>query len=808
MPSPRPPPTVSPPPRPTRRTTAGAGRWIRLALLGVLGGVGVGAATWGTLQWTSLADETVAMVEAHLAYDVSHPGWSFPARIWSASANLDEPRERLVAQARVRGYATACPPVHPGEICPETGEVVPRGGRFPEGVQPPGRSGWTRPVALEPLLVGVLVGPDAEIREHLPLADAPPALLAAILTAEDEGFRSHHGVNVRGLLRASWVNLRGRELRQGGSTLTMQVVRALGGDRRRSLRRKLVEMAAALAVDRHLGKDGVLQVYLDVPYLGQAGDLSICGFQAAARYYWGVDARDLDLARAATLAAILPAPGRFAPDIHPEEARARRDQLLARMARAGWDPAEVAEAMQAPAAASPHPLPAVRWPACLQATRAWLEANLPAPVVYGSGLEVFTALDPFVQEVTDRVLGEKVAFLERAVGRHGPDPLQAAGVLLDLDTGLVVAVHDPRMRSSTDFNRATQLRRQSGSAIKPLVYGLAFSRVGPDGHPLLSTAHTLPNTPRTFPGTHGWRPLNVGDDYSPTSTLAMGLAWSQNIVAASLLEEQGGPEALIDFARRLRFDTRGWPVEMGLALGQAEVSPLEMARMAATFARGGRLPEARTVFVARDASGWVRVGPPRDERVTSEESAAIMRELMRLVTTYGTAYTVKGVAGQPGWSGPAMGKTGTSDDEKDLWFTGATPRYAGALWMGYETPARVGGTAGDLVAPLWGWWMRAVMDGLDPGAFGGPVLERRAICTQTGLAGNPTCRLIGAPFLPGTAPRGTCPLEHPPPPPDEVPFENLWQRKARLAGEREAAGEAGPVPVRTEDGDFVPQPGV
>ena len=171
-------------------------------------------------------------------------------------------------------------------------------------------------------------------------------------------------------------------------------------------------------------------------------------------------------------------------------------------------------------------------------------------------------------------------------------------------------------------------------------------------------------------------------------------------------------------------------------------------------------------------------------------------DLMRLVCTYGTAYTIKGVDGQPGYTRPVMGKTGTSDDEKDVWFTGATPLYSGAIWVGYETPARVGGTAGDLASPLFGWWLKALEENQVPGDFVGPQLQRHPICTQSGLYPNASCRIINAPYLSGTAPKGGCGVEHPPPPPDKKPFENLWQKRARLAGEKAEAEalEAGVVP--------------
>ena len=745
-------------------------------------------------RWQAWRASVEAMADAHLRHDAAHPGWSFPARVWSAPAEADLPRERFALEARARGYAEACPPSRPGEFCPESGDFVPRGGLFPEGRQPAGREGWTRPLALEPVLVGTLVGPDAEWREHLPLDEAPRHLLAAIVAAEDEDFREHHGVNLKGALRAAWANLRGGGIRQGASTLTMQVVRAWSQDRERTFARKLREALSALVLDDYLGKDGVIQAYLDAPYLGQHEATSVCGFQAAARYYWGVDARDLDLAQAATLAAILPAPGRFAPDRHPEAARERRDRVLRRIAELGWDADEVAAALAEPVGASPPPPPPPRDPAYLQATRAWLEARLPPEVLTGAGLEVFTAMDVVAQERTEAVLPERTAFLERNLPRSNPQTLQSAGVLLDTATGLMVAAWGGSQALPTDFSRATQARRQSGSAIKPLIYAMAFSRAGEDGHPAWTAGDTLPNQRRTFPGTNGWRPRNVGGEYSETTTLAMGLAWSQNVATASLLEKLGGPEAMIAFARRFGFDTASWPHEMGLALGQGEVTPLEMARFVATIARGGLLASGRPVIFAVDAGGRVRVPPPgEDERVLGEEAAALTRELMRLVIEYGTGGASRGAAGRPGYPGPAIGKTGTTDHERDVWFVGATPTYAGAVWIGYDQPARLGASASDLAAPLWGWWMRAVHAGLDTKAkFDGLKVPRRLVCTETGLRGNGTCKLIAAPFLPGTAPTAVCPKEHPPPEEaaEEHHYEGLWKRKAREEAERRAAEEA------------------
>ena len=168
----------------TRRILKGS---LRVSLLFVVGfAVAFAVVAWP--RWRSVELETRAMADAHRAHMVAHPGWSFPARVWSAPAELDLPEPRRLAHARARGYAEACPAEAPGTVCPETGTVVPRGGRFPEGVQPPGTDGWSRPLAMEPMLLGQLIGPDAEIREYMGIDDAPPHLVAALVAAEDNAF--------------------------------------------------------------------------------------------------------------------------------------------------------------------------------------------------------------------------------------------------------------------------------------------------------------------------------------------------------------------------------------------------------------------------------------------------------------------------------------------------------------------------------------------------------------------------------------------------------------------------------------------
>ena len=756
---------MTPQARPWRRRFA-----IAAALLAVI----AIAAAVGWWRWMSAG---AALGLSHSNFETTHPGWSFPARVYSsrlplAFLNL----RRRVAEAKARGYTENCfaKELNAGTYCEKSHRVIPR----------------TADPSLEPLLLGTLVGPDSELRTHLPLSEAPKQLIDAIIASEDRDFRSHHGVSFSGAARAFFANTKDGQYSQGASTLTMQVVRNLTQRTEKSLTRKLREMALAMGLERELGKDAVLQMYLDAPYLGQRGTSSVCGFSEAAWHYFDKDIRSLDLAETATLVAILPGPGKFAPDRNPEACRARRDRVLQQMAQQFQY--DVSAALKQPITlAKTHPVPE-RFPAFLSLVRAKLEASLPKAQVYGGGLVVETSIDLLMQQEAETLFPLKVQAYELLVAAK-PGTMQAVGLALDTRTGLVRAVYGGSGATVWGFNRATQAHRQPGSSFKPLVYALAFSTRKPDGRPRFTSASTEPNSPHEFKTPHGkWTPLNVGNESTPTACLAQGLAWSQNIATASLLDDLGGPAPLIAFARKAGFDTTAFPEELGLALGQAEVTPIEMAQFAGMVANGGRRIEGTPIVRATDASGIERVHPPKPlQTVLEPAAAALTRELMRLVIDFGTGGGIRGAGGEPGFQGPAIGKTGTTDSEKDLWFVGATPDTATVVWLGFDLPARLGASAADFAAPLWGWWM-ARSTQYDPLPFADfdktPALVKQGICTQTGLLPNPSCKVINAPFLPGTAPKETCATDHPAIDPGENPaaHESLWKRRDRQAAD---AGE-------------------
>ena len=219
---------------------------------------------------------------------------------------------------------------------------------------------------------------------------------------------------------------------------------------------------------------------------------------------------------------------------------------------------------------------------------------------------------------------------------------------------------------------------------------------------------------------------------------------------------------------------------------QAEVTPLEMTRFVATIANGGRLTKGIPVLHAVDIRNReLYRGSPLGGQALKKESAALTRELMKLVITYGTGGSTKGAAGKPGYPGIAIGKTGTTDQSKDLWFIGSTPTYAGALWIGYDQPQPMWVSASDLAAPLWGWWMRSIHEGIPTATnFTGPTIEHAQVCTQSGQKSNGSCRLIAAPLLKGQKPAGVCTIRHPPVDPTKPKYQGLWRRQLQVKKDR------------------------
>jgi penicillin-binding protein 1A len=539
----------------------------------------------------------------------------------------------------------------------------------------------------------------------VPLAQMAPVLRRAVVAAEDVRFYEHHGVDDRGILRAAVTNLLRGQPAQGGSTITQQLVRNAYPDlKERSIARKVREAALAAQLEGRLSKDQILERYLNLVYFG-AG---YYGAEAASRGYFGRRASRLDLAQAATLAGILREPETANPRDHPDQARALRDTVLDTMASAGLaSAADAAKAKRRPLRVLPPRRLGGQDPWFVDALKMELMADprlgptRPARErkLYEGGLQIESTLDPTVQAAAD-------AAVRRWRPPAGPD---IAVVAIDPRDGQVRAVADGRRYSAKEqFNLAVQgAGRQAGSSFKPFVLAAALADgVSPD-----SLWESGPFASDDVCGSP-WRVDNYEGGGGGPMSVRLATWHSVNGVYARLMARLC-PRKVAEMAHRLGI-TSDLPVAPSIALGAAEVRPLEMASAYATLADGGVYHRPTLVSAVRYHGRLLFQNQPVGERRIPAALAWQVTDVLKGVVSSGT-----GVAASIGR--PQAGKTGTNQQYKDAWFVGYTPQLTAAVWMGdpdRQTPMLdVGGirvTGGSYPARVWHDLMLAALQGVPP----------------------------------------------------------------------------------------------
>jgi len=507
--------------------------------------------------------------------------------------------------------------------------------------------------------------------ETVSLADLPPAVPRAVIAVEDRRFFYHPGVDPLGLARALYVNLRAGEIVQGGSTITQQLAKNLFLTPRRTIKRKVQEVILALWLEWRFTKREILALYLNRVYLGAGA----YGVDAAARRYFDKPASRLNVYESAMLAGLLKAPSRDNPVADPAAAHRRATTVLQDMVATGNLTAAQADRI-AQGRARGHGAPAWRG----RYFADWALSRVRAYVgFHAEDLTVHTTLDRRWQRIAAQALNDTLA--RKGAAR---DAGQGAIVLMTPD-GAVRALVGGRSYADSQFNRATQARRQPGSAFKPFVY-LAALESG------LTPASTLVDAPVRV---GDWAPQNFADRYYGQVTLREAFARSLNAVAVKLIRRVG-PKAVARTARRLGVDSPLSPVP-SLALGTDEVSLLELTGAYAVFANGGRGVFPHAIMRITDGTGrtlYERAGEGPG-RVVARHQAARMTDLMRANVVWGT-----GQAADPGR--PAAGKTGTSQDFRDAWFLGFTAEIVGGVWVGNDDGVPMDGvTGGTLPAEIW-----------------------------------------------------------------------------------------------------------
>ncbi len=568
-----------------------------------------------------------------------------------------------------------------------------------------------------------------ERRTPVSLHALPEYIPQAVTAIEDKRFYQHSGFDPFGIARAAFGVLTFRNL-GGGSTITQQLARNLFdeiGFQRRYVR-KLKEVQVALDLEKAYTKDQILEAYLNEVYMGRG-----YGFQNAARNYLGKNIAQINVAEAALLAAILNRPGVYDPFRYPDRARARRDLVLTRMAAEGHlEREEAAHWKQFPL---PENEPTGSVTSVAPYFEEWVRQILDSRFgdeIYRNGLRVYTTLDMDMQQVAQLSMEEGWAAIE-ADTIHFEHPyysdfdtvqtfsgstpyLQGAFIALDPVTGHVKAMVGGRDFEQSKFDRARLANRQAGSAFKPFVYTAAIA----SGIP---ASHIVVDAPVVYPQVSGedWRPANFGGEFKGPMTMREGLYTSTNMIAIKVGWEEVGIETVAQTARHMGIQTE---IERfpSTTIGAAEVIPIQIAEAYSSFPNLGTKVRPFPILRVEDSEGMVLWEPqPERTQVLDSLVSRIMVSMLEDVVIRGTGYNAIRIRGGLPYQVPAAGKTGTTNDGTDVWFTGFTPNLLATVWFGMDAPIPIfslgpgkrQATGGGLAAPVWASFMRRVYMGGD-----------------------------------------------------------------------------------------------
>ena len=582
---------------------------------------------------------------------------------------------------------------------------------------------------LEPLLIGSIFPIHGEDRIIVTPQEVPSLLPAALKAVEDRKFDSHHGVDPVGMLRALWVDVRARQIEQGGSTLTQQLVRSYFLNSRQTLSRKLREAIMAMALDAHFTKADLMNAYINEIFLGQDGDRAIHGFGLASQFYFGKPLAELDLSEVALLVAVVRGPSYYDPRRHPERVRLRRDLVLKVMAEQGIVTAgDASAAAHQPLGVSGRPAGAY-YPAYLDFVRRTLRRDYHEQDLTEAGLRIYTSLEPRAQEQAEQALEHELTRLDR-LHKHAPAPLEGAVVVTSPQSGDVIAIVGGRNVGYDGFDRALDAHRSMGSLVKPFIYLTALE----SGHYNAATVvQDAPLDVKLVNGKH-WRPENfTHQTYGPVPVVR-ALAESLNLATVSVGLDVGLPK-VAQTLQRLGLPQPPAQVP-AMLLGAVEATPLEAAQLFNGLANGGFRNPLRAVRALISTDGKALKAFPLE--VTQVASPEVVYQLDRMLVQVMDRGTGRSARALLPASLVVAGKSGTSSDYRDSWFAGFSGSHLVVVWVGYDDndPTGLTGSAGAL--PVWAH----VMSGLGTNSWEAPMPDNLAevhIEYPTGLRAAPGC---------------------------------------------------------------------
>lgn len=599
----------------------------------------------------------------------------------------------------------------------------------------------------------------SENRTVVSIKNIPPHIINAFLAVEDANFYKHHGIDYKAVVRAVVANITDGYGSQGFSTITQQLVKQTFLSPEKTIKRKLQEIYLALQVEDHYTKDQILEMYLNRIFFGH----NAYGVQAAAQTYFGKDVKDLTIAEAAMLAGIPQAPSRLSPFRNPELAKKRRAHVLDNMVRFEFITQEQADQANADNFESLNREGRQRGNTASYEHQYYVEYVLDQleeifgpEKVFAGGLQVYTALDPDIQAEAEKVMNDPKNFPQGKANEEGIIQPQGAVVIMEPGTGQLKALVGGRGQTEglRVLNRATQSHRQPGSAFKPVIaYGPALEAG-------MSPATVVDDAPVSY---GKYSPKNYDGSYSGLTSLRSALTRSVNVVAVKLLNEVGIKKAMkIAHSLGISNESLDPAADYGLsiALGGLSrgVTPLELAGAYAAFANKGIYVQPTAILKVTDKTGKVLwEGIPKKQKALKSSTAFMLTDMLQSVVKYGTGTRAQ----LPGW--PVAGKTGTTNDAKDIWFAGYTPKLVGVVWIGYDQPKPMPREfGGRYPALIWKKIMSKAHENLKPVDFEKPdSVVQATVCKISGKRPSEICPqedLVTEYFAEGTVPEEVCDL--------------------------------------------------
>ena len=671
-------------PEPRRPLLQSRGVRVGVVLLVIALTIGVGALVRSYRFYSQIIDARLAS-----GYLISRPGLYAAPRVLQTGQKLS--REKLVVALRRAGYleskasdvwsgsfavSESAIEIRPGRASKKEFELVRVSFSEDRIAELRGDGFELDSFTLEPEILSNDLSSKGAQRELLSYEEIPAEMVHAILAIEDRRFFEHSGVDLKGLGRALLRNAVDEQVGQGGSTITQQLVKNTYLSPEKTVQRKYAEAMLAVALERRLSKNDIFALYCNEIYLGQRGAVAVRGVQEAARIFFGKELKDLRLSEAATLAGMIQSPAHYSPVRHADEARARRNVVLAAMQQNGWITAEQsASASAEPVVVAPAAVDNSLAPYFVDYVNRLAESQFETS---GATQRIYTTIDLELQQAAEAALKRQLDRLDTLYADRGLKP-QAALVALDPHTGDVLAMVGGRNYAESQLNRATDALRQPGSTFKPFVYAAAIE----DG---MSPVQLFMDAPREFvyDRNRTYRPANYGGGYSMGEvTMRTGLVKSLNVVTVDVALQTGLARTANLAARFGLPKPERYPA---MALGTEEVTPLQLASAYAAFVNEGRRVDAKVITNLGE--------PPALDQVIKPTTAYMITNMLTAVIERGTARKARGAV--PGTA--IAGKTGTS---RDGWFVGYSPNLVCAVWIGFDDNKQLGLTGAEAALPAW-----------------------------------------------------------------------------------------------------------